>query len=81
MENRINKIIGLSNGSKYLVLNQAYYKQINYYFVVGVTEDEQNITNEFRLLEEKIVDGKLLLSSVEDQETIKLLAEYLAPKN
>ena len=81
MENRINKIIGLSNGSKYLVLNQACYKQINYYFVVGVTEDEQNITNEFRLLEEKIVDGKLLLSSVEDQETIKLLAEYLAPKN
>lgn len=81
MENRINKIIELSNGTKYLVLNQAYYKQINYYFVVGVTEDEQNLTNEFRLLEEKIIDGKILLSSVEDSETIKLLAEYLAPKN
>lgn len=80
MENRINKIINLKNGSKYLVLNQAYYKGNNYYFVVGVTEDEQDVTDEFRLLEEKNVDGKLLISSVNDAETIKLLAEYLGPK-
>ena len=77
MENRINKIINLKNGSKYLVLNQAYYKGQNYYFVVGVTADEQDVTEEFRLLEEKNVDGKLVISSVKDPETIKLLAEYL----
>lgn len=80
MENRINKIIKLKNGSKYLVLNQAYYKSNNYYFVVGVSADEQDITDEFRLLEEKNTDGKLTLSSVKDPETIKLLAQYLEPK-
>lgn len=80
MENRINKIINLKNGSKYLVLNQAYYKGNNYYFAVAVTEDEQDLMDEFRLLEEKNVDGKLLISSVKDPETIKLLAEYLGPK-
>lgn len=80
MENRINKIINLKNGSKYLVLNQAYYKGQNYYFAVGVTADEEDVTDEFRLLEEKNVDGKLVISSVKDPETIKLLAEYLSPK-
>ena len=52
----------------------------NYYFAVAVTEDEQDLMDEFRLLEEKNEDGKLLISSVTDPETIKLLAEYLGPK-
>ncbi len=81
MENRINKILNLSNGSKYLVLNQAYYKGTSYYFVVRVTEDENDVTDEFRLLEEKNDNGKLSVSLVKDPETIKLLAEYLEPKN
>lgn len=80
MENRINKIITLASGSKYLVLNQAYYKGGNYFFVVGVTNDEQDVTDEFRLLEEKIIDEKRIVSTVKDQNTIKLLAEYLQPK-
>ena len=80
MENRINKIITLANNDKYLVLNQAYYKGNNYFFVVGVTSDEQDVTDEFRLLEEKIVDEKRIVTSVKNPETIKLLAEYLQPK-
>lgn len=80
MENRINKIITLGNGSKYLVLNQAFYKGDNYFFVVGVTNDEQDVTDEFRLLQEKKVDDKIIVSSVKDPSTIKLLAEYLQPK-
>lgn len=81
MENRINKILNLTNGKKYLVLNQAFYKGNSYYFVVGVTEDENDVTDEFRLLEEKEVDGKLHVTEVKDPETVKLLAEYLEPKN
>lgn len=80
MENRINKILNLKNGAKYLVLNQAYYKGNNYYFAVRVTDDEQDITEEFRLLEEKKEDDKILISTVKDPDTIKLLAEYLEPK-
>lgn len=80
MENRINKIINLKNGAKYLVLNQAYYKGNNYYFVVGVTADEQDVTDEFRLLEEKKSDDKTIIATVTDPDTIKLLAEYLEPK-
>ena len=33
MENRINKVLTLRNGKKYVVLNQAIYKQNNYFFV------------------------------------------------
>ncbi|MDD6223762.1 MAG: hypothetical protein PUB18_02040 [bacterium] len=80
MENRINKILNLKNGHKYLVLNQAYYKGNNFYFAVKITDDEEDVTDEFRLLEEKQVDGKIIISTVEDPKMIKLLAEYLSPK-
>ncbi len=80
MENRINQIITLKSGSKYLILNQAYYKNKSYYFVVKITDDENDIIDEFRLLEEQQVDGKTIVTTVKDPGVIKLLAEYLSPK-
>ena len=80
MESKINKVLELANGSKYYVINQAIYKGNNYYFVVRVTDDKEDIVDEFRLLEEKKIDGQTLLSTVEDPEMIQLLGQYLEPK-
>jgi len=80
MNNKINQIIHLKNGTKYLVINQAIYKGKNYYFVVGVTEDEQDLTQEFQIVEETKKDESSYLSTVKDPDLIKLLAEYLEPK-
>ena len=80
MDNKINQIIHLKNGTKYLVINQAIYQGKSYYFVVGVTEDEQELTQEFQIVEETKKDGSAYLSTVKDPELIKLLAEYLEPK-
>jgi hypothetical protein len=80
MENKINKVIVLGNNKKYAVLNQAIYKDKNYFFVVGVTEDEENLTDEFRILEETVRDNKRFVSPVKDQATIDLLSKYLKPR-
>ena len=80
MENRINKVIVLGNNKKYAVLNQAIYKDKNYFFVVGVTEDEEDLTDEFRILEENVRDNKRFVSPVKDQATIDLLSKYLKPR-
>ena len=80
MDNKINQIIHLKNGTKYLVINQAIYKGKSYYFVVGVTEDEQDLTQEFQIVEETKKDEISYLSTVKDPDLIKLLAEYLEPK-
>jgi len=79
MENRINKVITLKNGKKYVVLNQAIYKESNYFFVVGLKEDESDLTDEFRIVEEVNKDGKKFIKGVHDQALINLLAKYLKP--
>ena len=79
MENRINKIMTLKDGKKYVILNQAIYKGINYFFVVGITEDECDVTDEFRIIEEVLKDEKRYIRNVEDQKMIELLSKYLKP--
>ena len=79
MENRINKVITLKNVKKYVVLNQAIYKESNYFFVVGLKEDESDLTDEFRIVEEVNKEGKKFIKGVHDQNLINLLAKYLKP--
>ena len=77
MENKINKIMHLKNGAKYLILNQAIYQGKNYYFAVRVSDDEEDIVDEFQMLSEEVRDGKMYISTVKYPDTLKLLAEYL----
>lgn len=77
MENKINKIMHLKNGAKYLILNQAIYQGKNYYFAVRVSDDEEDIIDEFQMLSEEVRDGKMYISTVKDPDTLKLLVEYL----
>lgn len=79
MENRINKIMTLKNGKKYVVLNQAIYKENNYFFVVGVEDNEEELTDEFRIIQEVNKDGKKFIKDVHDPDLINLLAKYLKP--
>ena len=77
MENRINKIMTLTDGKKYIILNQAIYKETNYLFVVRVSEDLTNIEEEFRIIEEVKKDDKRYIRDVKDEKMIQLLSKYL----
>ena len=79
MENLINNILILDNDEKYMVLNQAVYQNKNYFFVVKVTENEEDLLDEFKLLEEVNIDGQNLLQLVTDEKTIDLLTKYFQP--
>lgn len=80
MENRINKLLTLKNNKKYVVLNQAIYKEKNYFYVVGVTEDESDVLDEFKILEEFEKDGTTYVKTVKDQGLLELLSKYLKPR-
>ena len=80
MENLINDIIVLENDEKYIVLNQAIYMNNNYYFVAKVTDDEEDVLDEFKFLEETQRDGEKYVSLVKDEKMIDLLAKYFEPK-
>lgn len=81
MENLINSIVTIDNNEKHLVLNQATYKGKNYFLVVKVTPDEEEVEDEFRLLEEVEVDGAKALQLVTDEKIIDLLTKYLMPQD
>lgn len=80
MENLINSIITLDNDEKYIVINQAIYQSKNYFFVAKVTEDEQDVLDEFSLLEAVDVNGETALQLVKDAQTIEILTKYFTPK-
>lgn len=79
MENLINSIVTLDNNEKYIVINQAVYKSKSYFFVAKVTPDEEEVQDEFKLLEEVEVDGKKGLQLVTDPKIIDLLVKYFTP--
>lgn len=80
MENLINSILTLDNDEKYMVLNQALYQNKNYFLVAKVTEDEEEVLEEFKLLEETDLNGQKALQLVTDEQIIDLLAKYFEPK-
>lgn len=80
MENLINSILILDNDEKYMVLNQAVYQNKNYFFVVRVSENEEDVLDEFKLLEEAEINGQKSLQLVTDEKIIDLLTKYFQPK-
>ena len=77
MENRINKIIRLSDNKLYYLLKQAVYNNESYYTAVEVTEDMQNLTEEFTLLHETNEDGKIFFAKVVEPKMIQMLLKYM----
>ena len=80
MENLINNILTLGNKEKYMVLNQAVYQNKNYYLVVQVSENEEEVLGKLKFLEETEVDGEKAVAVVKDEKIIELLAKYLKPQ-
>ena len=80
MENRINSILELTNGEKYVVINQAVYKGTNYFLVARVSDDEKDLVGEIKIVEEKLKDGLLGIELVKDVKLLELLTKYLGPQ-
>lgn len=77
MENRINNIVELDNGKKYIILKQAVYKNSNYYFVTEITNDEKDIIDNQVLFEEIKDNDGIRLEQVTDPQLYQMIAKYL----
>ncbi len=80
MENRINSILELTNGDKYVVINQAVYKETNFFLLSRITEDEQDLIGDVVIAQEKMEDGVIGIEEVKDQNVIELVTKYLIPE-
>ena len=80
MENRINSILELANGEKYVVINQAVYKGTNYFLIARISDDEKDLIGDIKIAEEKLKDGLLGVELVKDVKLLELLTKYLGPQ-
>ena len=81
MKLEINKIAKLSNGEKFIVLNELSYQNNKYYLTMGIIKDNvydsskviilKELTDENGYYVEKVIDSDLLL------ELTKLFKEQL----
>jgi len=68
-------LLRLANGLKFVVLKQMLYKDINYFYVMRVTDNEQDIIEQYDILEEVIVNEKTLVRTTKDPELRLKLVE------
>ena len=81
MNNRINKIIVLENDQKYIVVNQAVYKNESYLLLNKVSDDEKEIETDILIVKEiNDEDGSIHVELVTDPKLLDLRAKYLPPQ-
>ena len=73
--NRIGKIIMLDDQTKYMIMDQGNYNQ-KCYFMMSKLDNFDNLTEEFSIMEEEVVNGESLLSKVTDNQLLEALAKY-----
>lgn len=77
MENRINQIMTLKNGRKYIILRQAIYKGENYFVAAKLSDDEKKITEDYVTVHEFVKDDKKFVEVVTDPQLLALIMKHL----
>ena len=80
MTNHIHEKMTLEDGKKYIVMKQAIYKNENYYVAVRLTEDEQDVKEEYKVFHEILVEGETRVEEVTDLSVFNLVLSYVGLK-
>lgn len=75
MENKIDKIITLGNNKKYMIIDQGNCNNKCYFFA-SLLDQNENLTDQFSILEETIQDGKKVVTSVKEKDVLDALIAY-----
>ena len=77
MENRINQVMELADGRKYVVIKQAIYKGNNYFVSMRLTDDEEDVTDEIIVFQEVEHEGQKSVQKVKDPNLLSLVCKYV----
>lgn len=75
MENKIDKIITLDDGSKYMIMDQGNYNG-KCYFLASELDNNEDLTDKILIFEETVENGERIVSTVIDEKILKALADY-----
>lgn len=77
MENRINQVMELADGNKYVVMKQAVYKGESYYVTAKLTDDETDVLEEFKVFKQVMHNEQPCMIEVNDPSLVKLVCKYV----
>lgn len=77
MENRINQVMELADGKKYVVVKQAIYKGNNYFVSMQLTDDEEDVLDEVVVFQEVEHEGKKSVQRVQNPDLFSLVCKYV----
>jgi len=71
-DNMVDKIVELENDKSYVILDEAIFGEMKYYFGLRLDENEEP-TNNYLFFEEYKEDNNIFLTPIENEELKKLL--------
>ena len=77
MEIKVNTIITLENGEKYVVLNETLYQNNKYYLVMGMDENKEVIQSKVAIFEQVKINEEVYVEKVNDSKLIIELTNLL----
>ena len=77
MEIKVNTIITLENGEKYVVLNETMYQNNKYYLVMGMDDNKEVIQSKVAIFEQVKINEEVYVEKVNDSKLIIELTNLL----
>lgn len=75
MQNKIDKIITLSDSTKHMILDQGNYNG-KAYFLTTMLDNNNNLSNKLSIVEEINTDGMVMIQTVSDEKLLEALINY-----
>ena len=73
MKIETNKIIILGNQEKYLVIASVTHNNNNYHYIAECNEEEDNIKDNYKIVQETEKDGKKYIDEVVGESNLKAI--------
>ncbi len=71
MKIEINKIIRLANNEEYLVIDKVHMGKIDYYYIAGLNEEKNDITNNYKIVTLININDNLCIDEVLGEDKLK----------
>ncbi len=73
----VNSIITLSNGEKYMILNETTYDNARYFLVMGIDDQGEIISSKVAIFKEEVENDEVYVVRVRDSKLIIELTKLL----
>lgn len=69
----LHTVLTLNDNKKYIVVSKIQYEGSSYDYLLQLSADCENVTDQVVIVKEELEDGKMFILEIEDQNQLDLL--------